>query len=358
MKDLLQIPTHMRAAILRECGKPLSIEDGIEIPKLTSGQVLVKMSYSGVCRSQLMEVSGQRGEDKYLPHLLGHEGCGQVVSVASDVTKVSSEDWVILGWIKSEGINAEGAKYNLNGEIINSGAVTTFSTYTIVSENRVVPLPSGLPKDIAVLFGCALPTGAGIILNQIKPIKNSSIAFVGMGGIGLSGLMAINAFQCKNIIAVDISDEKLNLAREFGATHTINSSNSNVKREIDKITNGIGVDYSMDAGGCIESIQLAFELVKHNGGQCVFASHPKSGKTLEIDPFDLILGKSIQGSWGGSSKPDEDIPLLTGLYNMGLMPLHRLVTKKYRLEEINTALDDLKNSNVFRPLLVIDEIFN
>ena len=358
MNDLLQIPTHMRAAILRKCGNPLSIEDGIEIPKLKSGQVLVKMAYSGICRSQLMEVNGQRGEDKYLPHLLGHEGCGQVVSVAPDVTKISKGNWTILGWIKGEGINAEGAKYNLGGEIINSGAVTTFSTYTIVSENRIVPLPNGLPKDIAVLFGCALPTGAGIVINQIKPLKDTSIAFVGMGGIGLSGLMATKAFECKNIIAVDISDEKLNLAKEFGATHTINSSNTNVLKEIDNITNGVGVDYSMDAGGSIETIELAFESVKNNGGQCIFASHPQAGKKISIDPFDLISGKNIKGSWGGSCKPDEDIPFLANLYEKGMMPLEKLVTKKYRLDEINIALDDLKNSNVFRPLLLIDETLN
>ena len=108
----------MKAAVLWECGQPLSIESEIEIPELMSGQVLVKMAYSGVCRSQLMEVEGQRGEDKYLPHLLGHEGCGKVVHAADDVKKVSSDDWVILGWIKGKGLNADGAKYKLGDKII------------------------------------------------------------------------------------------------------------------------------------------------------------------------------------------------------------------------------------------------
>jgi S-(hydroxymethyl)glutathione dehydrogenase / alcohol dehydrogenase len=351
----MNIPTHMKAAVLWECGKPLSIVSGVEIPKLMSGQVLVKMAYSGVCRSQLMEVEGQRGEDKYLPHLLGHEGCGKVVHTAADVTKVSLDDWVILGWIKGEGINADGAKYKFGDKIINSGGVTTFSTYTIVSENRVVPLPDGLPKDISVLFGCALPTGAGILLNQIKPKKNSSIAFIGLGGIGLSGLMATKAFECKNIIAVDISDEKLILAKEFGATHTINALNSNVLKEINKITNGVGVDYSVDAGGKVETIELAFESVKNNGGLSIFASHPEGGKKISIDPFNLILGKNIKGSWGGACSPDIDIPILADLYQKKLLPLEKLVTKKYKLDDINIALDDLKNSKVFRPLIVIDE---
>jgi len=350
----MNIPTHMKAAVLWQCGKPLSIESEIEIPELMSGQVLVKMAYSGVCRSQLMEVEGQRGEDKYLPHLLGHEGCGKVIHTATDVTKVSADDWVILGWIKGEGINADGAKYKLGDKIINSGGVTTFSTYTIVSENRVVPLPDGLPKDISVLFGCALPTGAGIVLNQIKPKKNSSIAFIGLGGIGLSGLMATKAFECKYIIAVDISDEKLILAKEFGATHTINALNSNVLQEINKITNGVGVDYSVDAGGKVETIELAFESVKNNGGLSIFASHPEAGKKISIDPFNLILGKNIKGSWGGASSPDNDIPILADLYKKKLMPLEKLVTKKYKLDDINTALDDLKHSKVFRPLIEMD----
>ena len=351
----MNIPTHMKAAVLWECGKPLLIEDRVEIPKLMPGQVLVKMAYSGVCRSQLMEVEGQRGEDKYLPHLLGHEGCGKVVNTAADVKKVSADDWVILGWIKGEGINANGAKYKLGDKIINSGSVTTFSTYTVVSENRIVPLPSGLPKDISVLFGCALPTGAGIVLNQLKPKKDSSIAFIGIGGIGLSGLMATRAFECKNIIAVDVSDEKLTLAKEFGATHTINALNSNVLEEINKITSGVGVDYSVDAGGKVETIELAFEAVKNNGGLSIFASHPEAGKKISIDPFSLISGKNIKGSWGGASDPDKDIPILAGFYKKGMMPLERLITKKYKLDEINKALDDLKNSNVFRPLIVIDE---
>jgi S-(hydroxymethyl)glutathione dehydrogenase/alcohol dehydrogenase len=351
----MNIPTHMKAAVLWECGQPLSIESEVEIPELMSGQVLVKMAYSGVCRSQLMEVEGQRGEDKYLPHLLGHEGCGKVVHTAVDVTKVSADDWVILGWIKGEGLNADGAKYKLGDKIINSGGVTTFSTYTIVSENRIVPLPKGLPRDISVLFGCALPTGAGIVLNQIKPKKNSSIAFIGLGGIGLSGLMATKAFECKNIIAVDVSDEKLKLAKEFGATHIINASTSNVLKEINNITGGMGVDYSVDAGGKIETIELAFEAVKKNGGLSIFASHPEVGKKISIDPFDLISGKNIKGSWGGASRPDKDIPLLAGLYNKGMMPLEKLVTKSYKLDEINIALDDLKNSKVFRPLIVMDD---
>ena len=347
-------PTHMKAAILRECGKPLSIEEGIEIPALEKGQVLIKMAYSGVCRSQLMEVEGSRGQDKYLPHLLGHEGSGMVISTGQGVTKISEGDWVILGWIKGKGFNAQGAKFKKGNESINSGAVTTFSTYTIASENRLVPIPHGIPKDIAVLFGCALPTGAGIVLNEIKPKKGSSIAFIGLGGIGLSGLMATKAFDCKDIIAIDVSQKKLDFAKNFGVTQTINAKHEDVASKVLEITEGKGVDYSVEAAGQTETIELAFDIIRSDGGECIFASHPEKGKKISIDPFDLISGKNIRGSWGGNSLPDQDTPILADLYNKGMMPLEDLITKTYSLDEINQAFDDLKKSNVFRPLIVID----
>jgi len=349
-----EYPTHMKAAVLWECGKPLSIEENLEIPGLKAGQVLVKMAYSGVCRSQLMEVNGSRGDDKYLPHLLGHEGSGVVLSVGQGVSKVSKGDWVILGWIKGAGINAEGVEYKLGNKYINSGAVTTFSTHTIVSENRLVTIPQGIPKDIAVLFGCALPTGSGIVLNEIRPQIGSSIAFLGLGGIGLSGLLATKAFNCKDIIAIDVSEEKLEFAKKFGATHTINAK-ENVVSKVMEITNGNGVDYSVEAAGQIQTIELAFNIVRNNGGKCIFASHPENGKKISIDPFDLISGKNIKGSWGGDSFPDKDIPFLADLYRKGMMPLENLITKTYTLDEINLALEDLENANVFRPLIVINK---
>ena len=140
------------------------------------GQVLVKLAYSGVCRSQLMEIQGGRGPDAYLPHLLGHEGSGKVIGVGEGVSKVSPGDLVVLGWLKGSGLESGGVQYNCNSlsQKINAGGVTTFNEYALVSENRVVPLPAGVPLDIAVLFGCAVPTGAGIITNDIQPIAASS----------------------------------------------------------------------------------------------------------------------------------------------------------------------------------------
>jgi S-(hydroxymethyl)glutathione dehydrogenase / alcohol dehydrogenase len=349
----LQVPSHMRGAVLWETGKPLRVVDQIQIPALEDGQVLVKLSYSGVCHSQLMEVRGKRGNDQNLPHLLGHEGSGQVVAIGGGVSKVSPGDSVILGWIKSKGKNVSGAKYQLGERVINSGQVTTFSTYSIVSENRVVPLPPGLPKEIAVLFGCALPTGAGIILNEIKPKKGSIILFMGLGGIGLSALMACSLFECKTVIAIDINEEKLSLAQKFGATHIINSLDVDPLKEVKDITGGLGVDYSVEAAGSVETIEMAFKMLKKNGGKCIFASHPEADKKICLDPFELISGKQIQGTWGGSSNPDNDVPRLAELYLQSRLPLELLLTKTYTLEEINEALYDLEVGNVFRPLIIL-----
>lgn len=333
----------MRAAVLRCLGEPLSIEE-VEIPVLGRGQVLVKLAYSGVCHSQLMEVRGNRGADKYLPHLLGHEGTGIVIEIGSDVTKVRPGDQVILGWIRGDGIDAGGCCYRGNGENINSGAVTTFSEYAVVSENRVTPLPKGLPLDIAVLFGCALLTGAGIVMNEIRPDPGTKIAIFGLGGIGLSALIATQLFDFSEVIAVDVSEEKLQLAGEFGATRLVHFS-------ADVQTAVRDVDYAVEASGLCEVIESAFGAVRRGGGLCVFASHPKYGEKIRLDPFELISGKQIKGSWGGNSHPDRDVPKLAELYLQKKLPFEKLIEKKYAFRELNQALEDLESRRVVRPVI-------
>lgn len=343
-----------KAAVLFVLNQPLVVKTDISLPPLAPGQLLVKVAFSGVCHSQLMEVRGKRGDDRFLPHLLGHEGSGTVIEVGVNVTKVKPGDKVILGWIKGEGLDVPGTKYTCGDQVINAGGVTTFSDYTIVSENRCVKLPDGVPLDIAVLFGCAILTGAGIVMNRIRPEKGSAIAVFGLGGIGLSALMACRLFDCSKIIAVDVENDKLELAREFGATHIINSSRQDPIAEILSITGGKGVDYSVEAAGHSKTIETAFLSVRKFGGLCVFASHPQAGAKIELDPYDLISGRRIEGSWGGSSCPDKDIPLLAGLYLEGKLPLEKLLSNRYSLDEINQALDDLENRKIVRGLIEMD----
>ena len=300
----------MKAAVLRFLKRPLDLVADIEVPSPAKGQVLVKLAYSGVCRSQLMEIQGHRGIDPYLPHLLGHEGSGRVVSIGEGVTKVKVKELVVLGWIKGSGLDGGGVQYDCSSlnQTINGGGVTTFNEYSLVSENRLVPLPEGIPMDIAVLFGCALPTGAGIITNDIKPKDGSSIAIFGLGGIGMSSLMATQLFNCKEVIAVDISQDKLDLASSFGATHIINSNNANPVDRISEITDGLGVDYAVEASGQVNVIESAFESIRRGGGICVFASHPEEGNKISLDPYELICGKQIREEVGG------EIQILIGTF--------------------------------------------
>ena len=357
MVSLNPIKLEMKAAVLLGLNEPLSVISGVEYSIPSRGQVLVKLAYSGVCRSQLMEIRGGRGPDAYLPHLLGHEGSGKVIEVGEGVSKVSPGDLVVLGWIKGSGLESGGVQYNCNNlsQKINAGGVTTFNEYALVSENRVVPLPAGVPLDIAVLFGCAVPTGAGIITNDIQPIAGSSLAVFGLGGIGMSALMATMLFKCEKVVAVDVSSDKLALAGSFGATHTIDASINDPVSEIRALTGGLGVDYAVEASGQVKVIEQAFASTRRDGGECVFASHPEHGTTISIDPYELICGKKIRGSWGGNSNPDRDIPMFAQLYLEGKLPLEKLITKRYLLEEINEALDDLEHLRVGRPLIEIDK---
>lgn len=341
-----------KAAVLEELGQPLRIRS-IQIPELQRGQVLVKVLYSGVCRSQLMEASGSRGPDVWLPHLLGHEGSGIVLEVGSDVSKVGPGDEVILGWVKGDGIEAPGAKYLCDGQIINSGRVTTFSNYTIASENRLVKKPAGLAFDIATLFGCALPTGAGMVLNELSPQSSSTVAVLGLGGIGLSALMALKALEVQKIIAIDVSDEKLSLARTLGATHVINSQNEDCESALNNIVSQ-GVDFCIESAGSVSTIELGFKLIRQGGGQLLFASHPPEGNKIKLAPHELISGKKIAGSWGGGTKPDIDIPKMFQIFSKANVPMGALLTKRYKLEDINEALEDLRLGRVFRPLVVMD----
>jgi len=171
--------TRFRAAVLRDLRAPLSLET-IETFGLRRGEVLVKVMFSGVCHSQLMEVDGARGPDRFLPHLLGHEGTGIVVDTGEGVTKVHRDQKVVLGWIRGQGLEANGIKYKGDHGHVNAGGVTTFNEYAVVAENRLVPLPESIPMDLGVLLGCALPTGAGIVINNIRPQKGKVIA-VGTG---------------------------------------------------------------------------------------------------------------------------------------------------------------------------------
>ena len=344
----------MRSAVLTAPGQPLEIIDGIAVPDLRLGQVLVKLAYSGVCHSQVMEASGGRGADHWLPHMLGHEATGRVIETGPEVNKVAVGDLVVLGWIKGAGHEAGGCQYPHGARVINAGGVTTFSDHAVVSENRLVKLPKGVPLDLGVLFGCALPTGAGLVLNEVQPRAGTSLVVFGLGGIGLSALMVARTFDLSTLIAVDISTTKLDLANTLGADHVINAQNEDVVARILEIVPS-GADYCVECSGQVLVIEQAFLASHPKTGLTVFASHPKAGEKISLDPHHLISGRQIRGSWGGACDPDRDVPRFAELWRAGVLPLEHLITPhRYTLDTINEALNDLAEGRAIRPIIELD----
>lgn len=339
-----------KAAVLYELGQPLVVEYDLTVPKLRRGQVFVELAYSGVCRSQWMEVKGYRGPDRHLPHALGHEGVGVVLETGPDVSRVRCGDMVMLSWMPGAGIDSGGTHYLKGSRLINAGPVTTFSSHSVVSENRCFLWPRDLAPEIGVLFGCALPTGAGLVRNCVKLTKGDAVCIVGLGGVGLSALVSTLCYELTHIIVIEPDFNKRQLALELGATIALEPAR-NVIAQVMDVTNGEGVDVAIEAAGSVSSIQLAFDLIKYGGGQCVFASHPRFGDKLEIDPFDLIRGKTIRGSWGGEADMDTDYPLLVKEFAAGGLPLDKLIENPSPLEDINEVLDSVATGKLRRPLI-------
>ena len=340
---------HCRAAILNEIGKKLEIAD-VEIPDLSSGQVLVKIHYSGVCRSQLMEMNGGRGDDPWLPHMLGHEGSGTVEEIGPNVTRFSRGDDVIAGWIKTDGLEGASPKYKWGSRIVNAGKVTTFSNYAIISENRLVHKPAVIDFKQAVLFGCAIPTGAGLVINEISPPSNAKICLIGLGGVGLAALMTLIALGIENIIVIDTSATKLKLAKTLGARCMLDPNVVDVRAEVQKEFCG-GADICIESAGLSSTIELGLDLVKVFGGELIFASHPPDNQKISIKPHDLISGKRIRGTWGGRCDPNKDIPKFSKLLFDSGMPLSDLTADIYPLSSINEAICDLEKGKVMRPII-------
>jgi len=339
------------AAVLAKINNPLRIEE-LMTPELKTGQVLVKIAYSGICHSQLNEIRGLKGEDKFLPHTLGHEGSGIVIEVGPEVQKVKAGDHVVLTWIKGKGLDAPAAKYQKHdGNIVNSGAISTFMTKAVISENRIVKIPDKMPLREAALLGCAIPTGAGTVINTAKLSKGDTVAIFGIGGIGLSALLMAKLKQASLIIAVDIFDNKLDEALRLGATYAINAEKEDVLSKILKITDKRGVDYAIECAGVKESMGLAFKSVRYNGGLCIIAGNLAWGKEISIDPFDLIRGKRIIGTWGGETDPDRDIQLYVSMYLGKKLNLHLIPVSYFGLAQINLAVKFLEDGNIGRAII-------
>jgi len=337
------------AALLVKPGKPLVVDE-IEMPALKPGQVLIDITYSGACHTQILEAKGFRGEDPWCPHCLGHEAVGFVSEISKGVTKVKEGDEVVLTWLKGDGADIGGTQYQWRGQKVNAGGVTTFARKSIVSENRLIVKPAYLDSRLAILLGCAAPTGFGSVINVCEANKGQGFIILGAGGVGLCAIIAASYLGCDPIIAVDILPKKLDLAKQFGATHVINALDQNILEVLHKITPH-GVDFSIEATGNPKVMAKALSLVRSQGGKAVVIGNAKKDKLITLDPNLFNQGKSLLGSWGGDSHPDRDFGKFSDIIVDKKHLLATLLSEPYKLSDINRVLVDLGTGKIGRPVI-------
>lgn len=347
----MTIPRTMKAAILVEQRKPLVIAE-IGLPDtLAPGQVLVKLHCSGICGSQLGEIDGAKGEDRFLPHLLGHEGSGTVVEIGPAVRHVKPGDKVVLHWRKGLGIEAETPSYSWEGRKVNAGWVTTFNEYAIVAENRVTAIAPDSDLEVASLFGCAVTTGFGVATNNAKVRIGDSVVVYGAGGVGLNIVQAAAMMSAYPLIAVDLYDNKLALARELGATHVINARTTDARTAILEANGARPVDVFIDNTGIPDIIQLGYEITGPQG-RVTLVGVPKKGASIAIHSLPLHFGKTIQGSHGGEAQPESDIPRYSRMHREGRLNLSRIISDRFPLEDINQAIAGMRDGSIVGRALI------
>jgi S-(hydroxymethyl)glutathione dehydrogenase/alcohol dehydrogenase len=334
-----------QAAILRELNAPLTVET-IEVGTPDVGQVLVEVRASGICGAQIREITGGKGADKYLPHLLGHEGGGVVREVGPGVRKVKPGDHVVLHWRKGTGIDAACPTYFLPQEKttginpprskVGGGWVTTFNTHALISENRLTVVPDDLDFGVAALLGCGVTTGLGIINNEAKLKMGQSIAVAGVGGVGLNVVQGAAMVSAGLIMAIECCEEKWKMVRDMGADYVIPSISSPLMPSL------LSVDVFVDCTGVPGVIQQGLRCVKP-GGKLILVGQPQQGLDLVFQDMQRhYQGKTIMDSQGGLTNPDVDIPRYVKLYQAGKLKLDELITHRFPLSEINQAVELMK----------------
>jgi len=346
----------MKAAILTQTRAPLEIAELRMPERLSFGQVHVRIHYSGICGAQLNEIEAAKGEDKFLPHLLGHEGSGTVMAVGEGVKRVKAGDRVVLHWRQSAGLQCEPPKYNWNGKTVNAGWVTTFNDEAIISENRLTVIPPDFPLHLAPLFGCAVTTAVGVVNNDAQIKIGQSVVIFGVGGVGLNIAQAAQMVSANPIVGVDLLDSKLTMAREWGLTHAFNSRTEGdaLAAKIREIVGAGGADVVVDTTGNARVIEEAYNLT-HADGRTILVGVPRKGDNASIYTLPLHFKKILKGSHGGSVSPDIEIPRLIKLVAQNKMRLEGLVTHTFPLHQINEAIAALRSGEAARVMLSMRE---
>lgn len=360
----------VRAAVVHEKSGPFVVEE-IRMEDPRDDEILIKIVATGVCHTDI----GVRDQNYPvpLPAVLGHEGAGVVEKVGANISKVKPGDHVIVTYdfcgkcencvqgqpgfcVEFYGRNLAGARMDGSSPIsLPNGSLSgcffcqsSFADKVIASERNVVKVPSDVPLEIMGPLGCGIQTGAGAVMNSLTPKAGSSIAIFGAGAVGLSATMAASIVGCTTIIAVDLNEERLALARELGATHAINGGKADAVKEIRAITNG-GANYSLECTSVPAVFRQAVDCVRIPG-TCGLIGAAPLGVEVKLEMSSILFGRKVQGIMQGDCVPDIFVPKLIDFWRAGRFPFDRL-TKFYDMADINDAIHDAESGKIVKPII-------
>ena len=369
------------AAVLHQMNleRPYSKSAPLKIQKVNLdapgfNEVLVKIKAAGLCHSDLSVIDGNR--PRPLPMVLGHEAAGIVTDLGEGVQKLAVGDHVVFAFLPSCGncnychsgkaaLCEPGAEANGKGTLIGGHqrihsegeyyhhhlGVSGFAEFAVVSSHSLIKIDKGIPFEIASLFGCAVMTGVGAVVNTAQLKFGDSLLVVGLGGVGLSAILGAASAGASKIIAADINPKKRAIAKQFGAHYIIDSSEKEALKVLKDLTNG-GVDVALEFAGAIPALNFAFHATK-KGGTTVTAALPHPNAKLELSPVTLVgQEKSLKGSYLGSCVPSRDIPAYIELYKSGRLPVEKLISHRIKLEEINNGFERLAKGDALRQVIL------
>jgi S-(hydroxymethyl)glutathione dehydrogenase/alcohol dehydrogenase len=366
----------IKAAVLEAFRQPLVVQD-VELAPPRRSEVLVRLAASGLCHTDMHAMTGDR--PRPLPAVLGHEGAGVVEAIGEGVSSVRVGDHVICSWAPNcghcfycdegqpilcdamtaaspAGVLFDGSsRLSLDGQpVYHFTMVSSHAEYCVVPENAAIPIPKQVPLDRACLIGCGVMTGVGAVIRNARVRPGSSVVVFGCGGVGLNVLQGARLANASTIVAVDLNPRKLELARVFGATHTVNAGSTDAVQAVRELTGGRGADYSFEAVGHPGSIRDTLAAVR-KGGRAVILGMTPAGTELCL-PFDLLLGEKVitRSSYGGG-RPRVDFPRLAKLYLEGKLMLDELITTRLSLDEINGGFARVEAGDVARAVVVFPQ---
>lgn len=331
----------MKAALLTEINQPLVLGE-VKPRWLQPGQVLVRVLVSGICGAQLQEIRGEKGT--HFPRLMGHEGCGIVEEVAAGVTKVKPGEKVVMHWRKGSGAESESPCYAYEGKTLTGGQVTTFSEFSICSENRLTAVPHETPNELCALLGCGLSTALGVMENEARLRAGESVLIVGCGGVGLNLIRVARMMGAGRIVGRDKDEIKFELAKKAGADET---------ECVFGWTPGDYFDVVVDTTGNPRTITESIRRVT-GGGRFIMVGQPAPGEKLMLDDARHLFdgeGKTIKATQGGGFNPDRDIPRYVKMWQSNHLKIDGIITNRFPLDRINDALELVCSGNAGRVML-------